>query len=204
MLGRRQKELESRKKLILDRSRKLFFQRGFESVTIEDICRAVEFGRSAIYAQFQSKEDIYAHIKLEGLNRLANRLERAVDARGAAEDGLRGSGQALLKFFEQEREYYRALFYARPPQTPELLSAAVVEATELAAARARTPLLQLLERGPAKFRSIDPAETVELFWAGLTGVINASINHGQENQRPAIRRRCGLFVEIYINGMGRL
>ena len=59
----------------MEKSRDLFFERGYENVSVQDICDAVEYGRSAVYAFFSSKEEIYAHIYVEAMRILADMFQ---------------------------------------------------------------------------------------------------------------------------------
>ncbi len=64
---RKQRQMEKREQLILKKAKELFFARDFQSVSIQDICDAVEYGRSVIYSHFESKEEIYGHIYIEAI-----------------------------------------------------------------------------------------------------------------------------------------
>ena len=59
---KRKKEKENRKNIILKAARKLFFERGFKSVTVDDIATKSEVSKGSIYLCFESKEEIYAQI----------------------------------------------------------------------------------------------------------------------------------------------
>jgi AcrR family transcriptional regulator len=49
LLERREKERDSRKKLILKSARTLFFARGFKNVTVDRIAKFSELGKGSIY-----------------------------------------------------------------------------------------------------------------------------------------------------------
>jgi AcrR family transcriptional regulator len=59
---RRKKEKENRKNAILKTARKLFFDKGFKSVTIDNIAAKVELSKGSIYLCFESKEEIYFQV----------------------------------------------------------------------------------------------------------------------------------------------
>jgi AcrR family transcriptional regulator len=60
--GRREKERESRRSAILKAARKLFFDRGFKSVTVDNIAAKAEVSKGSVYLYFKSKEEIYTQI----------------------------------------------------------------------------------------------------------------------------------------------
>ncbi|MFH2076862.1 MAG: helix-turn-helix domain-containing protein, partial [Pseudomonadota bacterium] len=62
---RRKRERESRKNAILKAARKLFFEKGFRSVTVESIARKADLSKGSIYLYYSSKEEIYSQILLK-------------------------------------------------------------------------------------------------------------------------------------------
>ena len=58
----RKKEKENRKNAILKVARKLFFDKGFKSVTIDSIAAKADLSKGSIYLCFDSKEEIYFQV----------------------------------------------------------------------------------------------------------------------------------------------
>ena len=108
---RRQRELENRRRAILEKSRDLFFERGYENVSVQDICDAVEYGRSAVYAFFSSKEEIYAHIYVEAMRILADMFQSINPAAADFDREFVKCSQILFDFYKYHRNYFKALFY---------------------------------------------------------------------------------------------
>jgi AcrR family transcriptional regulator len=107
---RKQRDYEKRKALILDSARKLFARKGVTGVTLDDIAREIEFSKGTIYSHFESKEEIYAQILLEHLDGLLCFLKRASDDSRDAEEGIRRSLEAYVRFYDKNREYFKLLF----------------------------------------------------------------------------------------------
>ena len=59
---RRKKEKGNRKNAILKVARKLFFDKGFKSVTIDSIATKADLSKGSIYLCFDSKEEIYFQV----------------------------------------------------------------------------------------------------------------------------------------------
>ena len=57
---RKEREFETRRRLILDKAMDLFQKNSFAGVTLDDIASAIEFSKGTIYNHFGSKEEIYA------------------------------------------------------------------------------------------------------------------------------------------------
>jgi AcrR family transcriptional regulator len=84
-MSRKSKENEARRRYILDAARELFFSRGVENVTMEDIATAAEYTRRTLYAYFRSRDEVYLMVYLE---EMMARWEGQKTAMAAAESGL--------------------------------------------------------------------------------------------------------------------
>ncbi|HYX06958.1 MAG TPA: TetR/AcrR family transcriptional regulator, partial [Bacteroidales bacterium] len=108
---RKQRELEQRKKLIIEKSKELFFIKGFSKVTIQDICDAVEYGKSAVYNIFDSKEEIYGYVYIEAVKILAD-LTNEINVKNAnAANTFSIATEQIFKFYKKYTPYYKALFF---------------------------------------------------------------------------------------------
>ncbi len=59
---RRRREKEQRRGVIVNAARKLFFEKGFKYVTVDNIAKKSELSKGSIYLYFKSKDEIYTHI----------------------------------------------------------------------------------------------------------------------------------------------
>lgn len=108
---RKQREYQKRKTLILDAASELFNSKGFSNVTLDDLADRIEFSKGTIYSHFGSKEEIYAHLLLEQLQKLHDRLKEALPQSTSLEDGIRRFLDAYLAFYNRHREYLQLLFF---------------------------------------------------------------------------------------------
>jgi AcrR family transcriptional regulator len=101
----------ARKQLILEKSKELFFLHGFNNVSIQDICSAIEYGRSAVYSIFASKEEIYGYVYVEAVKILAD-LINTLDITGqASQSAFVMLTDKVFLFYKEYRPYYMALFF---------------------------------------------------------------------------------------------
>jgi AcrR family transcriptional regulator len=88
----------------------LIIKKGYDAITVEDICETANVGRSTFYAHFTGKDDL----KRSGLEHLREQL---LDLqRGASADKEMGSLGFSLTMFEHARDHihlYRALMGSR-------------------------------------------------------------------------------------------
>jgi AcrR family transcriptional regulator len=87
----------------------LTLKKGYEAITIEDICEAANVGRSTFYAHYTGKDDL----KRSGLEHLRQQLlDHRRDALAASDNTSNRSLAFSLPMFEHAREHidlYRAL-----------------------------------------------------------------------------------------------
>jgi AcrR family transcriptional regulator len=65
---------EKKRREILQAAVKLFATRQFHEVRLDDVAHAAQVGKGTLYVYFKSKEDLYATIIREGLDRLVERV----------------------------------------------------------------------------------------------------------------------------------
>ena len=93
--------------------RSLIIERGYDAITVENICERANVGRSTFYAHFTSKDDL----KRRGLEHLRNELleQQRNAASSLVETNVRGLAFTLT-MFEHARDHihlYRALVGSR-------------------------------------------------------------------------------------------
>jgi AcrR family transcriptional regulator len=197
---RKQRDRAARKELILRKSKELFLARGFDAVTIQDICHAVEYGRSVFYSHFESKEEVFHHIKLEGINHLAEQFQVVDPEAENLGNELQKCANILFDFYSNCRLFYEAMFLLPVPTIPVALQERIAHAEQKAAAR---PLL-LLQRGldSGAIRCAQPpTELVFLYWTALAGIINFHIQHHDESDKERVRAHCLNYSAIFVSGI---
>ena len=77
-MNRIEKEYEARKKKILKSAKKLFIKYGFDNVSLNQIAKEAEFGKSTLYHYFTSKNEIlYIIVRQHDLKRLKSCTKQA-------------------------------------------------------------------------------------------------------------------------------
>jgi AcrR family transcriptional regulator len=190
--------------MILEKSRDLFFERGYENVSVQDICDAVEYGRSSVYALFAGKEEIYSYIYVEAMRILADMFQ-SVDPAGADFDReFRKSGEIMFDFYKYHGNYFKALFhFSTSTVAHSKIPPHVLALKEAEIARAVTPLTALLRRGmdSGYLREADIESIIYVCWASLVGIIMSFIVKEQETKQETILRYCLFSAGTYLEGL---
>ena len=108
---RKEREKEQRRNDILSAAEKLFFARGYDNVTMDDIAKVVELNKATIYLYFKDKESLFFAVVLRGV-RILN--EMVMEREGKAKTGcdkLREIGHAYFSFAKKYPDYNRTYNY---------------------------------------------------------------------------------------------
>src|SRR5579884_3692558 len=88
--------------LIVDAAERLFLERGFGAVSMDELAAAAGVARRTLYNQFASKEDIFR----EMLQRVSGQLEHAfppgIETQGDVEAVLRLVARMILKLHKNQ------------------------------------------------------------------------------------------------------
>jgi AcrR family transcriptional regulator len=120
--------VDARRALVLDAARAAFFELGLEKTSIREIAKRAGYTPGAIYSYFSSKEEVYAALLGESLNRLNGRVDTA--RAECTEPGAALLMATAKSFFEFYRENPRDLdlgFYLFQGMQPRGLTPALNE-----------------------------------------------------------------------------
>jgi TetR/AcrR family transcriptional regulator len=109
--SRKEREKEQRRKDILEAAEKLFFARGYDSVTMDDIAREVELNKATIYLYFYDKESLYFTVVLRGVQILRDMVKEYEDRAKSGFDKLWEIGHAYVSFAKKYPDYNRTYNY---------------------------------------------------------------------------------------------
>jgi TetR/AcrR family transcriptional regulator len=106
-VSRRERERAERSRGIIDAAQDLFFSKGFENTTMDDIADRAEFGKPTLYAYFKSKDEILFHVHMKGHDLKMDMLREAISKGRNGYERFRAMGYAYFEFYRQNPEYLR-------------------------------------------------------------------------------------------------
>ncbi|NDL58485.1 TetR/AcrR family transcriptional regulator [Phytoactinopolyspora mesophila] len=186
---------KQRREQLLDISRTLFAERGFDGTSIEEIAARAKVSKPVVYEHFGGKEGIYAVVVDREMERLLNSITTALRSASHPRVLLERAALALLDFIETSTDGFRILVRDSPVAQSaggfsSLISDAASQVEYLLAAEftsrdfdaqhapmysqmlvgmvALTGQWWLEERSPDKHEVA--AHLVNLAWNGLTGL----------------------------------
>ena len=100
--SRKEREKAQRRKEIIDAAEKLFFEKGYDNVSMNDISKVVELSKATLYLYFENKEELFFAIVLRGTRILNAMIRKAVEA---AENGIEKVTAFRTAYHEFTKDY---------------------------------------------------------------------------------------------------
>lgn len=104
---------QERREQLLDVGRKLFAEKGFEAVSVEEIASKADVSKPVVYEHFGGKEGLYAVVVDREMNHLLNAIGDALTA-GSARALLEQAGMALFDYIDEYPDGFRILVRDSP------------------------------------------------------------------------------------------
>ncbi|MBU3966459.1 MAG: TetR/AcrR family transcriptional regulator [Euryarchaeota archaeon] len=111
---RKEQEKQEMRKLILDNAMKLFFEKGFENITIRHIAKQIEYSPATIYLYFKDKDEIIYTLHMEGFEKLYLRQQKILSIKDPLKR-LHKHAEMYVSFGLENPEYYDLMFIERAP-----------------------------------------------------------------------------------------
>lgn len=204
---RRSREKEIRKSAILKAARKLFFERGFKSVTVESIAKKAELSKGAVYLYFKSKDEIYSQILLNDIDKFHEKVAGLCKNGGSAADMLIRLSIVYVDFFLKDRELFRILItfmlHANHSNLPEDLQTHIIKSTNQTVDIIEKVFQYGIENGEFS-SSLNVRKIRNALWGFLNGVVSLYIFVSAEARREElIRSTITAGLDVFIEGLKR-
>lgn len=108
---RKEKEKEIRRNDIIDAAERVFFSKGYDNATMDDVAKEAEFSKRTVYVYFNSKEQIYFEIMIRGYRLLIGMLKDDLQKEKScnAIEEIRQIALTLYRFSKDYSEYFKAI-----------------------------------------------------------------------------------------------
>jgi AcrR family transcriptional regulator len=105
-LTRRERQLVERENLILKTARELILEKGFLSLAMSQLAKAVEYSVGTLYTHFETKEDLLVALAVQSIGQRAALFEQAQRAQRKSRDRIYGILIARLMLAESAPETF--------------------------------------------------------------------------------------------------
>jgi AcrR family transcriptional regulator len=176
---RKEREKHQRKNEIISAAEKIFFTKGYENSTMDDVAEAAELSKGTLYLYFKSKEELFHEITRRGENLLEEYFVKAVKNKKNGLKKVRAIGEAFIKFFRENTEYHEAMLYGHSKKENEI----DMECEDCETIKSNrnnvfvNSIKEGIEDGSIR-KDIDPAITSFLLWGQTMGVLQLIASKG--------------------------
>lgn len=194
---------ERRRSEILDAAKKVFLDRDFGTVTIDEIAEAAAFSRATIYLYFKSKQEVYTGVLLRDMNTMVTGLRESLIRTDTVRNNLFRMATSYMNFFRSHPEYFATLsFYFFPGRREPLRDEASV-----ALENRRADLIQVIEeaiklgieRGEA--RPVDARAVTLALWAQWMGSANLGVTGQTAEYGRTMEQVFADGIDIFLEGI---
>lgn len=105
---------KERREQLLDVSRALFAEKGFDATSVEEIAARASVSKPVVYEHFGGKEGIYAVVVDREMQRLMDQIVDALDGGSHPRELLERAACALLDYIEGSTDGFRILVRDSP------------------------------------------------------------------------------------------
>lgn len=105
------REKEQRRNDIIDAAEKLFFSKGFDEVSMDDIAKEIKLNKATLYRYFMSKEALFFTVVLRGVKIHNEMLTQGIKKAGNSVERLTAIGNVSYDFAREYPDYHRIVSY---------------------------------------------------------------------------------------------
>lgn len=171
---RKEREKEHRREEILDAAQKVFFEKGLQSSTMDEIAEAAELSKGTLYLYYKSKEDLYLAVMIRGMDVLHDIFTEAINDKDDPIKSIQSLLNAYTTFFHIHRNYFRMFHFFQHPQFHRQVSEDMMESCTRSNQRVWGLALGVIERGIQRGllrHDILPEEIALLLWSNANAIM---------------------------------
>jgi len=121
---RQEREKAQKREAIINAAEKIFFAKGYENTTMDEIAEEAEYSKGTIYLYFKNKEDLYLAISARSAEIFYEILKEEIDKGKNGKEKLDGIKKAYLRAFLEHPNHMKAILHASryPAITDKMLN----------------------------------------------------------------------------------
>jgi AcrR family transcriptional regulator len=202
--ARKQREKLHRRETILAAARELFFEKGYRT-TMEEISERAELSKGTLYLYFNSKDELYISVIMEGFRILEERMEKAVKSVRGAEKRMKAVYYAFIDHCLENREYFRITQYFLTEDARRNTSDELIATVNQYSAKILDRGAHIIQEGvdSGAFRAdVDAGALALIAWRMSTGILDLAVLEDDLGQGAGISRELfDMAVEVLLEGI---
>lgn len=171
---RKEREKEHRREEIINAAEKVFFDKGLQAATMDEIAEKAELGKSTLYLYYKSKEDLYLAVLMRGSDILYQTFQKVVSSSEPTIKQVAGLGEAYYDFFKQYRNYFRMFYFFENPQMHRQVSEEMMGLCSENNGRIWRLIVDLMRKGMDEGviqRNLNPTQVAVMLWSNSNSLM---------------------------------
>ncbi len=172
---RREREKQARQDAILEAAKEVFFAKGLDQTTIDEIAEAAELSKGTIYLYFKSKEELYISVLLRGLDILIEQFDslKSHFNQKNAEELIKEARKIYYAFYRKYPEFFYIHSLLYHGRIKEKIKPKILALTHEKTRQCLIVIAEIIQKGidAGTFRDVDPWKTANSFWGAATGIM---------------------------------
>jgi len=111
IIERKEREKEQRRNMIIDAAERIFFKKGIENSTMEDVAAEAELSKGTLYLYFKSKEDVQLAIAMRGSEILKEMMYKRLTRNKKGYENLLELADISIDFSKKHKHYYEFFLF---------------------------------------------------------------------------------------------
>ncbi len=176
--SRREREKTQRRKAIIQAAEKIFFEKGFQATTIQEISDKTELSKGTIYLYFKSKDELFFEVCMSGIEAFRDYLEEKAKREKSPEAKVKAVYMAYIEYSLNQPHIFRVLQDTFNDRVRRNLSAKTIENINRLLVDAMVFGAGLVQEciDAGKFRKdLDPYLFAVMCWRMATGLVDLAL-----------------------------
>ena len=176
---RKKREKELRSESIIDAAERIFFSKGFEHATMNDVAEEAELSKGALYLYFHSKNELCMAILRRSLHILREIFELLVKEKDITGiEKFSKLSKLFIAFSKEHPKYYNSLLSYREhrencPATGKIIKSTIEENKNIN--KIISDIIKMGQADKTIKKNIDADKLSLALWGNFTGIMPSSI-----------------------------
>jgi AcrR family transcriptional regulator len=108
-LSRREKERQIRESEIVAAAEKIFYLKGYDEASMDEIAKEAQFTKRTVYQYFINKDDLYYAVALKGFKQMFSYAEASLEQGKTGFEKLCLASRAYYQFYQDHPDIFRVM-----------------------------------------------------------------------------------------------
>ncbi|MBV7274762.1 TetR/AcrR family transcriptional regulator [Clostridiaceae bacterium UIB06] len=177
---RKEREMLIRKNDIIDAAERVFFEKGIQQSTMDEIAREAEFSKRTIYIYFQSKDQIYYEIMLRAFRVLNNMLGKSLENKESATsiEKINVIAETFIEFIRSQPNYFKVIVDYENQESDFKNQDKVITECYKEGEKSLNILKEIISKGIEEgsiLENININYTIVILWSSIAGIFNSIV-----------------------------